>query len=119
MPVDPNVWTEILTAKSPEAWMSIFGGAAYVFYRSGALSHLAKAFEAGISAIISMAVGPDIIAVTGYPAVLVYFTTSVFGFLVLDVASSIVSDKTELAAIAKHFIRRKLGMRDDTGDKNE
>lgn len=116
MPPEYSLWTELLLAKSPEAWLSIIGGSAYVFYRSGAMSHLAKAFEAGISGVISMALGPDIIAVTGYPPVLVYFTVSVFGFLVLDVASSIVSDKTELASIAKHFIRRRLGMRDDSGD---
>lgn len=119
MPIEPTIWVELLMAKTPEAWMSIFGGSAYVWYRSGALSQLARAVEAGISGIIAMAIGPDIIAVTGYPPVLVYFTVSVFGFLVLDVASSIVSDKTELAAIAKHFIRSKLGMRDDSGDNRE
>ena len=117
MPTEPSIWAQILAAKSPEAWISIITGAFYVWYRSEAMSRVGKAVEAGISGLISVALGPDIVAVTGYPAVVVHFVVAVFGFLVLDVATSIFSDKTELVAMAKSFLRAWLKIDKDSEDR--
>lgn len=117
MPTEPSIWAQILAAKTPEAWISIITGAFYVWYRSGAMSRVGKAVEAGISGLISVALGPDIVAVTGYPAVVVHFVVAVFGFLVLDVATSIFSDKTELVAMAKSFLRAWLKIDKDSEDR--
>lgn len=117
MPNEPSTWVQLLAAKSPEAWISIITGAFYVWYRSGAVSRIGKAVEAGLSGLISVALGPDIVAVTGYPPVVVHFVVAVFGFLVLDVATSIFSDKTELVAMAKSFLRAWLKIDKDSGDR--
>lgn len=116
---DPYNWFSIISSKSPESWLSIIGGTLYVWIKSGNASRLGQAVEAGISGLISISIGPDIVNVTGYPPALVYFVVAVFGFLVLDVTSSIVSDKEELKAMTKSFIRRKLGIGKSSGDKDE
>lgn len=103
---DPYNWLQLMTSKSPESWISIVGGTLYVWLKSGNATRLGRAIEAGISGLISISLGPDIIGVTGYPAALVYFVVAVFGFLVLDVSTSIVSDKEELKSILKSFINR-------------
>lgn len=103
---DPYNWLQIIASKSYESWISIIGGTLYVWHRSGNATRLGQAVEAGISGLISISLGPDIINVTGYPAALIYFVVAVFGFLVLDVLTSIVSDKDELKVMMKAFIDR-------------
>lgn len=105
---DSTFWLQILAAKSFEAWLAILGGVAYVWYKSGALTRLGKAMEAGISGVMSMALGPDLIKASGYPPTLVHFLIAVGGFLVLDFGTSFFSDKAELTAIARDFIRKWL-----------
>ena len=117
MPTEPSIWAQILAAKSPEAWISIITGAFYVWYRSGTLSRIGKAVEAGISGLISIALGPDIVAVTGYPPVVVHFVVAVFGFLVLDIFTSVFSDKTELVSMTKSFLRTWLKIDKDSEDR--
>lgn len=114
---DTAYWLKLILAKSPEAWFSIIGGSAYVWYRSGALSRFGRACEAGISGLISLALGPDISVVTGYPPVFVHFAIAVFGFLILDVFTSVISDKTELKNIVMAFIRKWVGVPKDPKDK--
>lgn len=110
-------WLAILLSKSFEAWIAIVVGILYVWYKSGATTRIGKAIEAGISGLISLSLGPDVILITGYPPTVVHFVIAVFGFLALDVCSSIVSDKTELARIGREFVRRWLGLGKDSGDK--
>ena len=117
MPTEPSIWAQILAAKSPEAWISIITGAFYVWYRSGTLSRIGKAVEAGISGLISIALGPDIVAVTGYPPVVVHFVVAVFGFLVLDISTSVFSDKIELVSMTKSFLRTWLKIDKDSEDR--
>lgn len=117
MPDKFFIWVQLLADKSPEAWISIITGACYVWYRSGALSRVGRAIEAGLSGLISVALGPDIISVTGYPPVIVYFVIAVFGFLVLDIASSVFSDKTELITMAKSFLRVWLKIDKDSENR--
>lgn len=114
---DPSLWVQLFTAKSPEAWLSIIGGGMYVWYKSGSLTRIGKAIEAGISVLISIAVVPDIVAVTSYPAAILHFLVAVFGFLAIDIAMSVFSDKTELANIGRAFLKKWLGLGKGSGDK--
>lgn len=113
---EPSLWFQLLSTKSPEAWIAVIVGSAYVFYRSGAGSKAGKAVEAGISGLISVALGPDIVAGTGYPPVVVHFTIAVLGFAALDLVTSIASDKKELGSMGKEFLRYWLGI--NKGDGN-
>ena len=110
MPEQPHSWLHLIISKSPESWLSIIGGSIYVWIRSGNIKLIGRSLEAGLSGLISVALGPDIISATGYPAPFVYFSIAVLGFLVLDTFMSILADKEELKTIAKGFIRKWLGV---------
>lgn len=105
-----SFWSQLLSARTPESWLAILAGAVYVFYKSGANTRVGKAVEAGIAGVMSMAIGPDIVKLTGYPPALIHFLVAVGGFLVLDFGTSFLSDKTELAAIVRDTIRKWLGI---------
>ena len=109
-------WIQFLAAKTPEAWIAIIAGCTYIFYRSGSLTRLGRAFEAGISGLISVALGPDIITSTGYPPVVVHFTIAVLGFAALDLVTSVISDKKELGTMIREFLRYWLRL--DKGNGN-
>lgn len=110
MPEQPHSWLLLIISKSPESWLSIIGGSIYVWIKSGNIKRIGRAMEAGLSGLISVALGPDIIAATSYPASFVYFTVAVLGFLVLDMSMSIIADKEELKIIIKGFVRKWLGI---------
>lgn len=113
---ETSLFLQFLAAKTPEAWIAIIIGSIYVFYRSGADSKAGRAVESGISGLISIAMGPDIVSATGYPPVFVHFTIAVLGFAALDLATSIISDKKELGNMFKSFLRHWFMMDKGNGD---
>lgn len=100
----------MLASKAPEAWIAILGGAAYVWHKSGKITRKERAIEAGIAAIISIALGEDVVVVTGYPPALVHFVIAVFSFAILDFTSSMFADKEELSAAIRAFFYKWLGI---------
>ena len=110
---DNSFFLQILATKTAESWLALLGGATYVWYKSGAGSRVGKAIEAGISTLISLALGPDISATTGYPPTFVYLAVSIFCFFILDVATSLASDKDEVLKMMKAFIHKWLGISKD------
>lgn len=100
---------EFAQSKPVEAWVAIWAGALYVWYKSGAKSFLGRAIEAGISSLLSLAVTPDLTRMTGYSPVLIHLAVSSFGFLVLDVTTSILSDKEDIKALFTKLISIRFG----------
>lgn len=105
-----SIWLLLTNAKSSEAWLAILGGSAYVWYKSGAKSKFAKAIEAGISGLISVGLGEDVISITSYPPALVHFAVAVFSFAILDFSTSLFADKEELTFAFKAFVCKWLGI---------
>lgn len=105
-----HFWELLFTAKSPESWLAIMGGTAYVWHKSGHITRFGKSIEAGISGLISISLGEDIIEVTGYPPALVHFVIAVFSFAVLDFSMSMFADKEELTAAMRAFFYKWLGI---------
>lgn len=113
---DSSFLIQIFASKTTESWLALLGGATYVWYKSGASSRFGKAIEAGISTLISLGIGPDISRTTNYPPTFVYLTVSIFCFFVLDVTTSLASDKDEVLKMVKAFIYRILNIHKDNGN---
>lgn len=105
-----HFWELLITAKPAEAWLAIMGGAAYVWHKSGNITRFGKSVEAGISGLISVGLGEDVIQVTGYPPAIVHFVIAVFSFAILDFSMSMFADKEELAVAMRAFLYRWLGI---------
>lgn len=91
--------------------MALFAGMLYVYRRSEHPTHLSRALEAGVSGMIAYSVSQDAAAWAGVnDAVAALVLTSV-GYLLLDVARSIVADR----AMLKKIIINRLGGRGDDG----
>lgn len=113
---DVSFLVQILATKTTESWLALLGGATYVWYKSGTKSRMGRAMESGISTLISLAIGPDISRTTNYPPTFVYLTVSIFCFFVLDVTTSIASDKDEVLKMIKAFIYKFLNIHKDNGN---
>lgn len=107
---DPTLFLALLTARSPEAWLAIVGGSFYIWYKTGTKSRFGRALEAGISGLMSLALGPEIIQITGWPVAIVHFLIAVLGFAILDTLTSFFSDKEALAEIIKEYLRKWLNI---------
>ncbi|WP_294932337.1 hypothetical protein [uncultured Paracoccus sp.] len=107
---DPNLWRAIAGARSPEVWIALFAGTLYVYRKSPHPSRLTRGAEAGISGMIGYSVGPDAAAWAGVNEAFAVITLSSLGYLLLDVATSIVADR----AVLRDILIRRLG-----GGKNE
>lgn len=116
---DPTILFVIMSARTPEVWLAILGGTAYVWYKSGTTSRLGRALEAGISGLMSVALGPEVIRASDWPPALVHFLIAVVGFAILDALTSFFSDKDALTAMFKEFVKKwfNLSDNDDRGKK--
>ena len=119
MPYDLQLWVSLVEDKPPEAWLAIIGGSLYATRVSGHASLKTKFLEGLTAGIFSIAIGPDVIEVTGYPPAFVHFVVASFGFAILDIVNAIMADKTELVQMGKAFIKTFLRIDKRDGNKND
>lgn len=106
---DPNIWTRILSSRSPEAWVAIIAGALYVWRKGEEQPRAARTVECSISALIGYALGPDAAAWSGAPEVISFLLVTTLGYLALDLAVALLRDRELLRSI----VARRLGGRDE------
>lgn len=113
--MDLNVYKDISgllgSIRSPDIIAAIGAGCLYVWYRSGATTRVGKAFESGISCMMSIALSPEIAEFSGWPEVIVYFLVSFGGFLTLDLTTSLFADKEAIKDLIIEFTKKWLGSR--------
>lgn len=114
-----NLLLQLLDQKAPEAWLSMLAGTIYVWIKSGNKTRVGKAIEVGLSGILAYSISPDIIDKTGYPETFVYFAVASFGFFVLDVFSSIMTDKDELKILILGLAKKWLRITPVSDQKNK
>ncbi len=102
---DPNLWRSIAGARSPEVWIALIAGTLYVYRKSQHPSRLSRVIEAGISGMMAYPFGPDAAAWAGISEALAVILLSSCGYLLLDVATSIVADR----AVLRDILVKRLG----------
>lgn len=101
----------IMRHKEANTWFAILAGSLYVWYKSGAMTRLGKAVEAGISALMAIALGPQLTAKSSYPPEIIHFAIAVVGFAFLDIITSVFSDKAAFKDIILERIRQLVGVK--------
>lgn len=101
----------IVEHKEPNTWIAVLAGTLYVWYKSGAMTRLGRAIEAGISSLMAIALGPQLTAKSNYPPEIIHFAIAVVGFAFLDVITSVFSDKAAFKDIILEKIRQLVGIK--------
>ena len=101
----------VMGNKEANTWFAILAGSLYVWYKSGAATRIGKAVEAGISALMAIALGPQLTAKSSYPPEIIHFAIAVVGFTFLDVITSVFSDKAAFKDIILERIRQLVGVK--------
>lgn len=91
--------------KPLEYWVALATGAAIVIERHKGKPWLSRILLAGISAGIGSTVAPELAQWTGRSETIALMLSTAFGYLVLDVALSLVADREFL----KDLIRARIG----------
>lgn len=102
---EPDIWQRVADARSPEVWIALIAGTLYVYRKSENPSQLTRVIEAGISGMLGYSVGPDAAAWAGVNDALAVVLISSLGYLILDVFTSVVADRSAL----KEIIVKRLG----------
>lgn len=91
--------------KPLEYWVALLTGAAIVIERHKGKPWISRILLAGISAGIGSTVAPELAQWTGRSETIALMLSTAFGYLVLDVALSLVADREFL----KDLIRARYG----------
>lgn len=106
MPDDPNLWWRAAaSARSPEVWAGIAAGMIYVYSKSPLPSRTARLAEAVVSGLLAYAAGEWVAAWAGVHESIAVILIASLGYLILDVARSLVADRQTL----KEIIIKRLG----------
>ncbi len=91
--------------KPVEYWVAILTGAAIVVERHKGKPWYSRIMLAGISAGIGSTVAPDLAQWTGRSETIALMLSTAFGYLVLDIALSILADRD----FVKDVVRARYG----------
>lgn len=92
-------------SKSPEYWVALVSAAVYVFLNA---KDRPLGFRVGMVAVstgLGYSVTPDVVAYFNVPEILALIGVITMGYFVLDVLTSLVSDRT----LWIDMIKKKLG----------
>ncbi|SCX88128.1 hypothetical protein [Paracoccus tibetensis] len=108
MPDDPQLWWRAAAnARSPEVWAGILAGMIYVYNKSPLPARGARAAEAMVSGLLAYATGEWVAAWAGVHEAIAVILLASLGYLILDVARSLVADRQ----ILKEILIKRLGGR--------
>lgn len=103
---DPNVWRCLLNSRSPEVWVALVAGVAYVYRKGSGLPVYTRITEALISGMIAFSLGPTVAVWFDINEALGVVLLSSLGYLVLDVTASVISDRELIKSV---IIKRLRG----------
>lgn len=105
MPEPDLWWIAAYHARSPEVWAGIAAGMIYVYGKSPLAGRAARATEAAVSGLLAYSTGPWVANWASVSEPVAVIVLSSVGYLILDLARSIVADRQ----IFKDIIIRRLG----------
>lgn len=104
-----SLWLAAYQSRTLEVWAGIAAGCIYVYTKSPLPTKTAKLGEAAVSGLLAFSAGTYVSEWARVPESVAVILLSSMGYLILDVARSVVADRDVL----KEVIIKRLG-----GNKN-